>query len=458
MGININIFEKGSMGKLLVKFAIPSIFALLVLELYNMVDTVYAGKFLGPNAIASLTVTFPIQRLIIAVGLLVAVGGSTYAARSFGEKNLQEVKKIIITSFCLTFLVSAAVSCIIAIFRIPILYALGASKATFPLAQSYISIILMGGIFQSLSVVICYIMVSLGKTRTTLYANLIGVILNIIINQLLLGVFNMGIQGAAIATVISQIASFIYACIEFKAVKKNFNIKLSASEVSESVSKEILKEIVTIGFSTFVIEIADAVVAVVLNNILSVIGGDSAIVISGLITKISMFMFVTIIGISSAVQPIIAYNYGAKNYSRIKEVLFAAIKTVISTSLILWAVLMIFAPQIAGFLLKDVNLLNDTVSAFRICISLLPFVGVYYIGIYYFQAVGEAKKSFLFSIFRETLVFIPLVILFSQLFGVKGVWITYPVTDAIVSLTSMIFLYRDFRVEFRAMDSLNNAI
>lgn len=455
MGINTNIFEKGNIGRLLLKFAVPAIFALLVLELYNMVDTIYVGRYLGPDAITALTVTFPIQRLLIALVLLAAVGGSTYAARSFGEKNISDVKIAIITSLCLAFIIVTVISCIIYIFRTPILYALGASKVTFPLAKTYISIILMGGIFQALSVVACYIMVSLGKTRATLYSNLIGVALNIAINQLLLAKLGMGIEAAAAATVVSQIAAFIYAGFEFRAVIKNFQVKLSIKILSEALDKEILKGIVAVGFSTFVIEFADAVVAVVLNNILSVQGGDSAIVMVGLITKISMFMFINIIGISSAMQPIIAYNYGALNYDRMKEVLYASIKTVIMSSMIAWVVLMIFAPQIIGFLLKDSALINSTVTAFRICISLLPLVGTYYIGIYYFQAVGEAKKGFLFSICRETLVFIPLSILFVQLFGLNGVWAAYPVTDALVSLTSICFLYRNLRGEFREMKAVH---
>lgn len=455
MGINTNIFEKGNISKLLLKFAVPAIIALLVSELYNMSDTVYAARFLGPDAIAALTVAFPVQKLLTALGLLAAAGGSTYAARSFGEKNIYELKKIIIASLSLVIVLLTAVSCLLFIFRTSILYSLGASKTTLPLAQTYVSRIIFGGIFQSMSVVACYIMVSLGKTRATLYANLVGVVLNISINEIVFAVLGTGSSGLGIATVISQTAVFIYACYEFRAVVYNLNIKLSVKSVSESINAEIMREIVTVGFSTFVIEFADAAVAVVLNNILSRQGGDSAIVMAGIITKISMFMFITIIGISSAMQPVIAYNYGAENFDRVKKVLFASIKAVMTTSIILWTVLMIFAKPIIGFLLKDTVLLDDTVRAFRTCILLLPLVGVYYIGIYYCQAVGEAKKGFLLSIYRETVIFIPMSILFVQLFGIKGVWAAYPVTDALVSVTSLYLLSRDLVGELRALKAVH---
>lgn len=442
MEIHDNIFEKGKISNLLLKFAVPSVFALLISEFYNMVDTAYVGHYIGPDAIAGLTVAFPIQRLLIALGLLVAVGSSTYASRNMGEHNESEVKKVIITSLSLALVLVTVISFIIFIFKKPILYALGASIATYPLANQYVSIILFGGVFQSISAVICYLMISFGKTKALAYTNLIGVTFNIILNYIFVVSMCFGIKGSALATVISQIAAFIFACHHFEVIVKDFKIRFSIKCIRESISREILSGILTVGFSTFVIEFSDALVAVVLNNILYKEGGDSAIVMVGLITKISMFMFITIVGISSAIQPIIAYNYGAENYSRVKEVLNASIKIVTVVSLIFWAILMFFSKSILAFFLKDAILLETTVKAFRLCISLLPLVGIYYIVIYYYQAIGEAKKSFLLSIFRETVIFIPMAILFVQLFGITGVWAAYPVTDAIVSLTSIHLLYR----------------
>lgn len=448
MGIDNNIFAKEKINKLLFKFAVPAIFALLVSELYNMVDTVYVGRYIGANAIAALTIAFPIQRLLVAIGLLISVGASTYVARSLGEKNISELKKIILTSLSLALIILTIASIVIFIFRTPILHGLGASELTYPLAKKYVSIILIGGIFQCLSVVACNIMISLGKTRVSLYANLIGAVLNILINYILIAVMKLGIEGSAISTVISQIFAFVFTVYKFKDVKKTFDFNFSIDSVCSSINKEILSGILTVGFSTFIIEISDAVVSVVLNNILYAEGGDSAIVMIGVITKVSMFMFITIIGMSSAAQPIIAYSFGAENYERMKKTVIASIKVVIITSFTSWLVFMIFSNSIIGFFLKDAVLLVQTVKAFRLCISLLPLVGVYYIGIYYYQAIGEAKKSFLFSIYRETILFIPLAILFVQIFGIKGAWAAYPVTDAIAALTSVYFLRKALKEDF----------
>ncbi|ADK14587.1 MULTISPECIES: MATE family efflux transporter [Clostridium] len=448
MEIENNTLKQGKIRKLLLKFAIPSVFALLVSELYNIVDTVYVGHYIGVTTLAAITIAFPIQKLLVALGLLIAVGASTYAARSLGEKNYSEFKKIVFTSFSLVLISLTIVSLIIFIFRRPIFYVLGADNLTYPLVNKYVSILLLGGIFQSLSVVACYIMISLKKTKALLYTNLIGVTLNILINYILIVKLHFKIEGAAIATVLSQITAFTFAFYKFKNIIREFHMEFSMHSIHNSVTKEIIWGIITVGFSTFIIEIEDALVTVVLNNLLYTEGGESAIVMVGVITKISMFLFVTIIGISSAMQPIVAYNFGAENYDKVKKVLNTSIKVVLITSFALWSIFMLFPNYIIGFFLNDTTLLNKTVKAFRLCICLIPLTGIYYVVINYYQAIGEAKKSFLLSIYREIIVFIPLAILLVQLFGIKGAWAAYPITDASAVLTSFYFLNKALKEDF----------
>lgn len=448
MEIENNTLKQWEIKKLLLKFAIPSVVALLVSELYNIVDTVYVGHYIGVTTLAAITIAFPIQKLLAALGLLIAVGTSTYTARSLGEKNMDQFKKITLTSLSLVLISLTIVSLIIFIFRRPIFYMLGADNLTYPLVNKYVSIILLGGIFQSLSVVACYIMISLKKTKALLYTNLIGVTLNIAINYILIVKLGFGIEGAAIATVLSQITAFTFAFCKFKNVTKKFDIKFSINSIYNSVTKEIIEGILTVGFSTFIIEIEDALVTVVLNNLLYTEGGESAIVMVGVITKISMFLFVTIIGISSAMQPIVAYNFGAENYDKVKKVLNTSIKVVLITSFGLWSIFMLFPNYIIGFFLNDTALLNETVKTFRLCISLIPLTGIYYVVINYYQAIGEAKKSFLLSIYREIIVFIPLAILLVQLFGMNGAWAAYPITDASATLTSLYFLNKALKEDF----------
>ncbi|MBK1813786.1 MATE family efflux transporter [Clostridium sp. YIM B02505] len=440
MGINDKIYNDGKVSKVLLKFAVPAIISLLVLELYNMVDTVFVGRYVGADAIGGLTIAFPIQRLMIAIGMLISIGASTSVSRYIGERNIEHLKRTIVNAIMLTIVSLTVVILIICLFKKSIITALGASANTFSFADQYITIILIGGIFQCLSIVICYIMNALGNTRVNLYSNIIGSIFNIAINYILVVLMNYGVRGAAIATVVSQILAFIFAISRFKDIKKNFDISFSFKYIRTVVEKEFIVNIITIGFSTFIIEISDAVVSVILNNLLVSHGGDSAIIIVGVITKVSMFMFITIIGISSSMQPIVAYNYGRGNYTKMKEALKTAIIAVSVASTTFWIILMTFSSSIIGFFLKDSEILKDAVLAFRICISIIPVIGIYYICIYYYQAIDEAKTSFLLSIYRQLVIFIPVSIIFVQLFGIVGAWIAYPVSDIISAITSIHFI------------------
>ena len=450
MGINPKVFSDGRTYRVLFKFAIPAIFSLLVAELYNMVDTVFVGRYIGPNAIGALTVAFPIQRFLIAIAFLIGVGASTYVSRYSGENNPKKIKSTIVNSLFLTISSLTIIPLLLFLFRGGLLYKLGASEVTFGLTNDYISVIFLGAIFQGLTVVCAQIMTSLGNSKIGLYANSIGALLNIVVDYILVAHLNIGIAGAAIATVASQFVGLLFVLYKFKDVIKHFDIKLSIKNIVPNVDIALIKGLIAVGFSTFVIEISDAVVAVVLNNLLITQGGDNAIIIVGVITKISMFMFIAIIGISSAMQPIVAFNFGARNFDRVKNTVKASIKTVTIISLIFGVFIMYFAPQMISLFLTDVSLLPEAVRALRICIFLLPLVGFYYVGIYYYQAIDEAKKGFRLSLFRQLIVFIPLAIVFVNIFGTIGAWIAYPVSDLISAVVSFYLLNSTWKKDEKA--------
>lgn len=435
MGLDSRMFSEGKVGKVLLKFAIPAIVSLLVAELYNMVDTFFVGRHVGPEAIGALTIAFPIQRLMVSLGMLIAVGTSTAVARYLGEENYDDLKKTIISAISLSIVIMIALPLLIFIFINPILIKMGASEVILPIAREYVNVILIGAIFQGVTFVLCYTMNALGNTKITLISTSTGAVANIIINEILISVFGMGVLGAALATVISQAIAFGVAYYKFSQLKKSINLKYSLKFYGD-----LIKSIVSIGFSTFIIEISDAVVAVLLNNILADKGGDSAIVIVGVITRVSMFMYIFIIGISSAMQPIVAFNYGAKNFKRVKLAIKKSIVAITCTSVVLWIGMMVFAKGIIGSFLTDSDMLIEAVTAFRICIAVFPIIGLYYVSIYVYQAIGEAKVSLMLSIYRQLVIFIPIVIFMVNRLGVNGAWITYPIVDIIASLTGLFYI------------------
>ncbi|MFX0548126.1 MATE family efflux transporter [Hathewaya histolytica] len=435
MGIDDKIFTDGKVEKVLLKFAIPAVITLLVLELYNMVDTFFVGRYVGPNAIGALTIAFPIQKLMVSTALLIAIGTSTTVARYLGEENYDDLKKTIKSALSLGIISMTILPVIIYMSLDWVLIKIGSTPNILPLAKEYVTIILIGGIFQCLTLIMCYIMTALGNTKIMLIATTAGAIGNVIIDFILVKIFGVGVKGAAIATVASQFLSFLVAWYVYADVHKKFNLGLGLGFCRGAV-----KIIVSVGFTTFIIEFSDAIVATLLNNMLSDFGGDGAIVIVGVITRISMFLYITMLGISSAMQPIVAFNYGANNFKRLKETVKKTIITASITCVALWATMMIFTKQIIGSFLTDPALLNDAVRAFRICISVFPIISLYYIATYYYQSIGQANVSFILSIYRQLLIFIPVSILFIKLWGVNGAWITYPVVDVIAAVTGYIYI------------------
>ncbi len=213
------MFGEEKIGKLLLKFSVPAIISLMVAEMYNMVDSMFLGQTIGANAIGALTIAFPIQRLFLAISMLIAIGASTSVARSCGDKDFENLKIIIPNAIVLMFIIISVVGTGIFIFQDKILISLGASENTFPLAKEYVSIILIGVLFQSFTIIASYIITAFGNTKIVLLSTSIGAICNVIIDYFLINVFSYGVKGAAIATVISQIIAFIYVLIIFMKIK-----------------------------------------------------------------------------------------------------------------------------------------------------------------------------------------------------------------------------------------------
>ncbi|NLC67088.1 MAG: MATE family efflux transporter, partial [Clostridium sp.] len=419
--------------KLLFMFALPAVFAILVAELYSMVDTFFVGRYVGPEAIGALTIAFPIQRLMFSIAMMIAIGTSTRVARSSGEKNIKGVKKSVGTSINLTILLIGILSVFIYIFRLPLLKMLGSTDTLLIMAEDYTKIIIFGSIFQGLMYVLSYIMTAFGYNKVTLKATAIGAISNLIIDIFLVAILGYGVKGAAYATTFSQIFAFLYSFYKFK--KFNFH-KYYTFTLNKIVSRSIL----TIGFATFIVEVSDAIVAIFLNNKLSAIGGDIEIITVGIITKISMFLFIVIIGMSNAMQTIASYNYGAKKYTRVKETLKKSLYTLSSITTLMWLLMMIYAEPIVKIFLEDKELLDYVTRSFRTVIIIFPLLSIYYISIYYYQVIERPRESLILSIYRQIVIFIPLAWILINTYGSIGAWIAFPLSDLISFLTGVYYL------------------
>lgn len=434
---NNKLFGEEKIGKLLVRFSIPIIFSYLISELYNMVDTIFVGREVGPGGIGALVLVFPVQRIVIALSMMIAVGTSTSFSRANGKKDKDEASKVLGNGFTMSYSIMIVISIIVFILSDRILRMFGASGDILPLARDYLHYIIPGSVFLSLTIFISNIMISLGNSKISIISTSIGAVVNIFLDFILVSKFGMGVRGAAIATTVSQITGFLYAFYQYMILRKKFNFSSGFM-----INKKIVLSIVMVGLSAFVIESEDGILMGVLNNLLLSSVGDMGIVILGIVSKVYMFLFIFIFGIASAMQPIAAYNMGAKNYRRLKSIMQKTSTFAFTVSAVFWAIMMIFTPWFIGIFVEDQAIIAEAVKAFRIVIAVFPIISVYYVSIFYFQAMGKAKTSILISVLRQLIIMIPVSIVLVKGFnmGAMGVWLSYPISDILSSIASWMLI------------------
>ena len=437
MGKSSKMFGEEKIGKLLIKFSIPIIISFLISELYNMVDTLFVGRNVGGLAIGALVLVFPLQRLIIALSVMISTGTSTAFSRANGADDNEKSKEVFQNgfSFCLVIMISLIV--LVSLFKENILVFLGASPTILPLAVQYLEIIIFGSVFLSMTILISNICITLGNNKVAIISNLIGAGLNIVLDYILIVHFKMGIKGAAIATLTSQIAGFSFAFFNYLKISRKYKLSTKFN-----IDKKVIMPILLVGFAGFVVEIEDGVVMGVLNNLLRETSGDSGIIVLGLVSKLYMFLFITMWGIASAMQPIASFNVGAENYKRLKTLMKKTTTYAFATTAVLWIIGLVFTEQLMAFFIKDQALIVESAKAFRIVISLFPLISIYYVSIFYFQAMGKARTSILISALRQLIIMIPLSIIFVKVFdmGAMGIWISYPISDILASIASLMLI------------------
>ena len=442
-----------NIGKLLMKFSIPAIVGMLVNALYNVVDRVFIGQIpggVGKIALSGVTVTFPIATLILAFGMLVGIGTAALISIRLGQQKKEEAEHILGNAVTLIILISIMVTVVGLIFLEPMLLKFGASEATLPYAKQYMTIILIGVIFQNVGFGLNNTIRSEGNPRIAMYTMLIGGILNTILDPIFIFVFHMGVTGAAIATVISQAVNTIWVLSYFFSGKSILKIRYK----NLKLKIKVIKSIFAIGFSPFSMQIAASVVAIISNRSLAKYGGDLAIGSMGVITSIAMLVLMPIFGINQGVQPIIGYNYGAKKYDRVKHALKLAILAATAITTTGFILIQLFPTQLIGIFNKDPELIEIGVHGIRIYLLMLPIIGFQIVSSSYFQAIGKAKVSIFLSLSRQVLILIPLLFTLPRIFELNGVWMSGPSSDAIASILTAIFLY----IEMKHLNELHGEV
>ncbi len=432
----------------------------MVNALYNIIDRIYIGQGVGALAISGLALTFPIMNLLGAFGMLVGHGAAARVSLLLGNGKKEEANAILPNTFALSLFFYLIISSLTFIFLEPILYAFGASKQTLPYASEYLKIIIPGHIFTSLSYAYTNIMRASGHPMIAMNTLIMGALLNVLLDPIFIFWFNLGIKGAAYATVLSMFISCAWIMHYFfrkdntlsfrsivnsqqSTVKNNNNCAFFAKAQYRWLSiinYAIIKSILSIGLSSFLLHTATSLVNVLMNHTLQIHGGDLAIGAFGIITSFTSLIVMTIVGMAQGMQPIVGYNYGAGHYDRVKTTLkyCISIATIITTLGCIAA--LIFPHYIARMFTVDTSLINITASGLSIYASTFFVVGFHIIVTNYFQSIGRAGVSIFLSLSRQILLLIPFILLFPPIWGLTGAWMAQPVSNIISAAIAIVIL------------------
>lgn len=428
-------------GRLLWQFSLPAIVGMLVNALYNVVDSIFVGHGVGEIGLTAVTIAFPIMLVLLAFGMLIGIGASTMVSIRLGEHKQAEAEHILGNALTMIAVLSLILSGIGLFWLDPLLSALGATPEVLPYARTFTRIVLAGNVFMHIGFGINNIIRAEGNPRLAMTTMLIAAFLNTVLNPLFLFGLKLGIAGSALATVTSQLISAVWVLSHFFSKASVLKLRLR----NLRPDRRIINDIIAIGMSPFFMQLAASIVTVLYNFSLLRYGGDLGVAAMGIVNRVTMLMLMPIFGISQGAQPIIGYNYGAKQYDRVLATVKYAIYAAITFSLAGFLVVQIFPYPIVSLFNGNPQLIALGGQGLRMMLSLLPAIGFQAVAAQYFQAVGKAKYALLFTLSRQVFMLIPMLFLLPAFFGLPGIWLAGPASDLAAAVLTGVFLWRELR-------------
>lgn len=434
--------------KLLVQYAVPAIIAMTASSLYNMVDSIFIGHGVGPLAISGLALTFPLMNLAAAFGSLVGVGAATLVSMRLGQRDYDTAGKVLGNVFMLNLIIGVAFSIVTLLFLDPILYFFGASEATVGYAREYMTVILLGNVITHMYLGLNSVLRASGHPRKAMYATINTVVINTVLDPLFIYGFGWGIRGAAIATVLAQVISLVW---QFRILSDRREL-LHFRRGIYRLHAKIVRDILAIGMSPFLMNLAACFIVILINKGLKEFGGDLSIGAYGIVNRVAFFFVMVVMGLNQGMQPIAGYNFGAQQYDRVLRVLkLTAIgATCVTTCGFLLGELM---PRLAVSLFtKDAELVHLAAEGMRITFVCFPIIGFQMVATNFFMSIGMAGKAIFLSLSRQLLFLLPGLVLLPPLFdqytqwnGSWGVWCAMPLSDLLASIVAFLMLMHQLR-------------
>lgn len=427
--------------KLLKQYAVPAIIAMTASSLYNMVDAIFIGHGVGPYAISGLALTFPFMNLAAAFGTLVGVGASTMASMLLGQKNYDIARKVLGNVVVLNFIIGLLFTIVALVFLNPILYFFGASENTISYAREYMEIILAGNVITHIYFGLNSLLRSAGHPKKAMAATIMTVLLNAVLDPLFIFTFDMGIRGAAVATILAQIVALILVVVWFCDKRELIHFERGIFRLE----KRIVKDSIVIGLAPFLMNFVACFVVILINMRLKTYGGDLAIGAYGIVNRISFVFIMIVSGLTQGMQPIAGYNYGARQMSRVYEVLK---KTLLYATVVLTIGFLIgeLCPRlVVAIFTDDPELVEKSIKGMRLVVGMFPLVSLSMVIGNFFQSIGKPKQAIFLSLSRQLIFLIPSLWLLPLFFDIAGVWVSFMVSDFLASVVAVILLLNFIR-------------
>lgn len=412
-------------GQLLWQYALPAMVAMVASSLYNIIDRAFIGQLVGPEAIAGLGITFPFMNLSGAFGAAVGVGASTCISVKLGQKDYETAEHLLGNTVTLNLIIGFSFMLVCMVFLDPILRFFGASDVTLPYAREFMEIILLGNMITHMYFGMNAVLRAAGKPRQAMYSVLLTVCLNILFLLVFVWWFRWGIRGAALATVSAQSICLCWQLWLFSNKKELLYLKRGIYRLKSA----LVKNIVAIGISPFLMNLCSCLVVIFMNNQFVRYGGDMAVGAYSIANSVVMVLFMLVIGVNQGMQPIVGYNYGAEKYDRMFRCLWLAITVATAILLTGWTISMIFPKEIARVFTSDETLMNMSARGIRLNMLVFFVVGSQAVITNFFQCIGKVKISIFLSLSRQLTLLIPMAYIFPLFWGLDGVWYSMAASD-----------------------------
>ncbi|ECV3106951.1 MATE family efflux transporter [Listeria monocytogenes] len=434
-----------SIPSLMARLSIPAFIGMFVMGMYNIVDTIFVSYGVGPSGVAALSIAFPVQMILMAMAAMFGIGGASIISRSLGAGEQKHADKVFHQVIWLVLISSIFIAIVTFIFLDPLITLFGAPADIHDIASDFLSLILLGAVFQTFAMAMNNIVRSEGNAKTAMLTMIISAILNMILNPIFIMGFGMGVRGSALATVIAQAVGAIWLLIYFLSGKSTLSLK----GFSFRMDFPLIRRIMAIGFPSFIMMSAGSIVTVAVNWMLNIYGGTMAIAVYGIANRIASFVIMPINGVTQGMQPIVGFNYGSRQFERVMKAVKVSMIAATVMSLVAWGLVEIFPGLLVRIFSNDPELIAQGTTAVRFMLLAAPTIGFQIVCGGLYQALGRARISFIISLMRQIICLVPLLLILPHFFGLDGIWYAFPLADLGAFTVCLVIMSKTWRRIFK---------